>query len=217
MSKIERDEDGLTFTSAIRITNKKFFVEDSQVYLDPVCKSVANTLLEIPHLWNAARIKLYEKERRQIRAPIFGVPFERALKDLLSLGDGTYTSKYQRSDWQVIEGHGVVGTLIARMEHADAGIKFQAWEITDLRDDTFYIHCLIDRTQEIVTHIDGATMYHSIEAIVGMMSSGIVPKGEGYTKYFRVDGCVRIPEAIELMRQFLPLDDLTDEYLASFK
>ncbi len=124
---------------------------------------------------------------------------------------------YQRPDWNVIQEHAIVGTLLAHTSSSDSLVEFEAWQILDATTETFYIHAIFDKLTAVLIHLDGATMDHSPEEKSLIAIHGSKIKGSHYTKHFRLDGKFSIEIAEDIMDLYLPLDDLTEEFLQNIR
>jgi hypothetical protein len=56
-------------------------------------------------------------------------------------------------------------------------------------------------------------MYHDINSLERLFRRGIKTKGYGKQKLFRLDGAITIEDVRLLGTAFLPLEDLSTEYL----
>lgn len=208
------DDDGLVSTSLFRISNSQIKINGKDFFIDVMAMGVAEYLSEIPTLWELAKFRIQNFRPCMGRASIYGVPFEIGLRRV-SKKDGLIKSLYQRDDSDYVGNHGIVGSLLAHTTYSERCITFEAWQILEIDgSETFYIHCEIDLLNNIVTHIDGARMYHSLDQKLEMIYSGTKIKGDGYTKYFRLDGQIPLKNAREIMTIYLPLDDITEEFIS---
>lgn len=120
---------------------------------------------------------------------------------------------YQRKDWQLLQGHAIVGSLVAHTSSSSDLIEFEAWQLLDITSETFYVHLIIRKETGLICHLDGATMHHSPEEKSIIAKDAIKIKGNEYKKHFRIDGNFKINIAEKLMELYMPLEDLTDEFL----
>lgn len=183
----------------------------------PEAKRVVEYLIDNPHIWAGARISASSSHFGIKRAPIFGIPFKSGLKEALSSNSSFNKAMYQRPDWKIIEGHAVVGSLLAHTSSSEDLVEFEAWQLLDATTETFYIHAIFDRRAAELIHLDGATMHHSNEEKSLIVIHGSKIKGSHYTKHFRLDGNFSIKVAEDIMDLYLPLDDLTEEFLQSIR
>jgi len=207
------DKDGLLYTKHIRIYDETLFLDGQEIYVTPEAKSVFGYLSTNKYLWEVARISVSNKHIEMTRAPIFGIPFRRGLQEALLNRDILVKAVYQRPDWQLIQGHAVVGSLVAHTSSSSELVEFEAWQIFDMSSETFYVHAIISKGTGLICHLDGATMHHSPDEKAIIAAYGKKIKGNAYKKHFRIDGSFQIHVAEKLMELYLPLDDLTEEFL----
>ena len=112
---------------------------------------------------------------------------------------------------------GIVATLVAHLSRRDTPdevlLSLEAWEIMSLDAETFYIHGLFSIDKGYFIHLDGATMYHNDLDKRLLFRQGKKVKGYNYSKHFRLDGVLSVNTVKDLARAFLPLEDLTTEYI----
>lgn len=209
------DKDGLVSTGLLVFNNGQIKINNVNVFIDPIAHEVAKYIRNNKDLWDIARFRIQEYEPIMARAPIFGVSFEQGLKIISGRKQGIVKSMYQRNDWKNIKGHAVVGSLLTHITYANHCITFEGWQLFDIDGETFYIHGEIDISKEIFTHLDGATMFHPIEDKSKLISHGSKIKGSHYVKHFRLDGAISMDYAIDIMRIYLPLEDLTEEFIVT--
>jgi len=207
------DKDGLIFSKHITLHNGNLFLDGQQIYITPEARSVFEYLAANPDLWRSSRLSVSDSGRGMKRAPIFGVPFREGLYAALASPKSHIKALYQRDDWEVIKGHAVVGTLVAHTSSSADLVEFEAWQLLDMTSETFYMHAILNREYRMVVHLDGATIHHSLEEKSFIAKNARKIKGAGYKKHFRIDGSFSIKIAEDLMDLYLPLDDLTDEFL----
>ncbi len=209
------DKDGLIYSKYIQRDRGKLFLGEREIYITPEAKSVFRYISANNNLLHASRISVNDKHITMKGAPIFGIPFRRGLQEALMTKKSHLKAVYQREDWQLIQGHAVVGSLVAHTSSSLDLVEFEAWQILDITSKTFYIHAIISKETGLICHIDGATMHHSPKEKNIIAAYGKKVKGTGYKKHFRIDGSFQINIAEDLMELYLPLDDLTDEFLQS--
>jgi hypothetical protein len=112
---------------------------------------------------------------------------------------------------------GVVATLVAHLSRRNTPdgvlLSLEAWEIMSVDAETFYIHGLFLIEKGCFIHLDGATMYHDDLGKRLLFQQGKKVKGHNYKKHFRLDGVLDINTVRDLVMAFLPLEDLTTEYI----
>jgi hypothetical protein len=209
------DKDGLIYSKYIKLSQGKLFLDGQEIYITPEVNGVFGYLTTNKNLWHAARISVSNSRLGMKRAPIFGIPFRLGLQEALMSNESHIKAVYQRDDWELIQGHAVVGSLVAHTSSSPDIVEFEAWQILDITSESFYIHAIISKETGLICHLDGATMHHSAEEKTLIASRGKKIRGAAYKKHFRIDGSFHIHVAEELMELYLPLDDLTEEFLQS--
>lgn len=218
-----RTKDGLFSTVNLRWHAECLYLSplNREVYVEPRVQGVTEYLRPRPHLWDIAQIELHLQSVSLRGAPIFGVPFDIAL-DLLSRDHPAQfivKSMYQRLDSEHLSAinAGVIGTLVvhlSRPRQNDDLITLEAWEVMNIDGaETFYIHGQFSANDHCWKHLDGATIYHDEIEKATLLQHGRKVKGSGYKKRFRLDGEFDTEDVRNIVRAFVPLDDLPEEYL----
>ena len=137
-----------------------------------------------------------------------GVSFPKAVEEVLYTG----VQKHWSTFWVEPVECMPCATLSIRLHTNDAGLVLEGWQWIE-GAETFYFHSILSEDASTVTHIDGAlvTFVSQADALKHFWE-GRKFKGEYYEKYFRVDETIAIGHAIELVRRFLPCDELVEEY-----
>lgn len=222
---VERYEtsEGLVATSSLRLERGHIRLADSgeEVWAHPSAQSVAEVLAESSDLWRIAQLRVRAGSVIPGRAPVFGVPFDVALRQLLSMSPRQrhMKSMYQRVDAYALEAdrRGVVATMVAHQGFyvgtAGPEVSLEAWQIPNVEAKTFYLHAIFTVEKGCFTHLDGATMYHDLDSKRQLFQRGVKAKGYQKEKHFRLDGEIDIDDVRILGTAFLPLEDLAAEYL----
>jgi hypothetical protein len=92
-------------------------------------------------------------------------------------------------------------------------ITLEMWQIPNVDAETFYIHGIFLPIERCFIHLDGATMYHDEKALERLFRQGRKTKGYQKEKFFRLDGRIAVDDVRHLGAAFLPLEDLSAEYL----
>lgn len=177
-------------------------------------EAVAVFLQARPSLWSLASLRL--RPRRSIvgRAPVFGVPFSRAvqhaIRDRLAKAVFYVPGLPDQAD-------GYASQLLVRItrlkEPNGPHLGLEAWEWVGEGVEVNYAHMIFAQDASIARHIDGANIEFSAESdILAIFASAEKRKGVAYTKYFRLDGKIAMREAIELVQQFFQVKELAGEY-----
>lgn len=213
-----RDKDGLiplTILEPDLVNPHVWRLKTSGVklYVDPQVFGVARLLASRPDLAAQAKIMLREDEIRMKRAPIFGIPFSKALDMTAQAHVGKIVKSIYKTEKSIgLSDLGTCATLVTHVQRTDDHIQIEAWQITELMSETFYLHGLIDARSKFFTHFDGATMMHGEAEKGALFESGRKVKGTDYQKWFRLDGRISQTDAVALARAYLPLEDLLVEY-----
>jgi hypothetical protein len=210
---MDTDKDGLVFTNRLTEDRGRFFLDKEEVYFAPECRGVAPYLLDNPSLWDLARIRLNRSDIRMKAAPVIGVSFSKALEVALRATYGFQKSMYELPDWAVYKGKAVIATMVAHTSASSRLVELEAWQLLDISDETFYVHCIIDKSEASVIHLDGATISHSKTERDEIRKRGCKIKGDSYQKHFRLDGKISITAAVTIMNLYFPLHPLTKEFL----
>ena len=215
--------DNLVPCSALVWDSEHLLIKGSSqhVYVEPRAIGVIKHLKTRQDLWNCAKIRVGESKRDFRGAPVFGVPFEKALELLSreSYNKPILKSMYCRDDASYISDNrlGFLGSLVAhvsrKMEDNDVRITLEAWETISAGPETFYIHGIFSSVQKVWIHLDGATMNHSDYQKGLLFNKGNKTKGTNYAKHFRLDGRLSTCEVVKIANAFLPLDEVTPQYM----
>jgi len=216
-------DDGLVPSSYLKWDGQQLRLKSGEkVWAEPIVGRVSGLLLDRPDLWRMSMLRV--SSTRPVRAglPIFGVPFDIALRQLLTirrLQHKPIKSVFQRIDASYLESQraGIVATMVAHLSFDRSvdgpEITLEMWQIPNIDAETYYIHGIFSVNEECFVHLDGATMYHDENAVDQLFRHGIKAKGHQKQKYFRLDGQIAIDDVRVLGAAFLPLEDLATEYL----
>ncbi len=209
-----KDNEGLVDTSNIKLdSNGSMFIDKIEVEsLDEIRELI--TFLKInKRLWSISKINLQKKEFGKSRssAPIIGVPFTYGLDKVID-GSKNEKSMFYIDDQDLIS-KGIEGTLIANYNRRKDEIDFQLWEILPGDIRTYYVHGIYSFKDKLFSHFDGALIDLNEETKEKMKHNYFIPdKGFPYEKLFRLDGKIMKEDAIAMMNNYLPLEDLSREY-----
>jgi hypothetical protein len=216
-------DEGLIPSSSLKWDGEQLRLQSGEkVWVEPIARQVSDILLVRSDLWKISKIRVSTTDWISARLPIFGVPFDVALHQLLSirrLQQNPIKSVFQRIDGSHLESNraGIVATMVAHLSFDRGGnrpeITLEMWQIPNINAETFYIHGIFLVNEGCFVHLDGATMYHDEMAIDRLFLHGRKTKGHQKAKYFRLDGPIAINDVRLLGSAFLPLEDLSSEYL----
>ena len=198
---------------ALTYSSGRIFCGEQEVFVEPKVRSVFDYFIDNESLKNISKIRFIEHHIDMKRAPIFGVPFVEAFNKIKLSGNRKVQSSYQRTDWAEKEKFGVMGTLVAHIEKIEHCIKFECWELFNVDSDIFYVHGEIDLHDEVFTHLDGATISYTKEEMDKLMHQKSISRGVKKDKLFRLDGKISFADGSNILNMFLPLEDLSCEYL----
>lgn len=177
-------------------------------------RPVADLLISLPAIWPSAAVRLTPTVPGHGRAPVYGVPLDRAIE--IALSQGSMKSRYQ-----VPSRHKQNGTLYAQLfvrvvrEKKSAGstVVIECWEWIGEGEEVYYAHVILDPQLRQATHYDGALLEYATEFdVTRMFDTSTKQKGLSYKKYFRVDGTVPLAQVIDVMRNWFPVTELVEEY-----
>jgi len=211
-----RTKDGLVPTSqmVVRAADKIVLLQAPNVRIYPHWRvsGLAHTLLENPELWKIAELRILPGRSIVARAPVFGVPFEKAVEVVLKKGmvkslfwvpkmnDNTLCSK-------------LFVHLKRTTEPTGTAISFESWSWLDEGIEVDYTHMIMSNDAATVSHLDGAIIEYDSEATLSsIFAVGRKCKGIRKEKYFRLDGQIPVGDAILLIRSYFPSEAPVGEY-----
>jgi hypothetical protein len=94
-------DEGLVPTSSLKWDGDELWLSSGdKVWVEPKAGDVAAILRERPDLWQIAKLRVSYTRSIPARAPLFGVPFDEALKKLLAIRRrGRSLLNGWRSEW----------------------------------------------------------------------------------------------------------------------
>lgn len=187
------------------------------IFPHPDIAGVLYFLIEKPSIWQQASLAVRTERWGQKRAPIFGVPFDMALKKAAK--EGTHKAVFSIQNPNEFSGQGGTADLCMFIRHVVRNKKeifeFQSWQFLRPDLETFYIHGEIDLLTNLFIHIDGAKIDLSEENISTILYLKERPKGPKI-KLFRIDGNIEYIDAISIIKVFFPIEELNNEaYICS--
>lgn len=190
------------------------FAENPDVELFPVPESdfVINALAARPDLWCHASARFTFHPSIWGAAPMFGVPFRRAVE--LAKKSGFIKSKYYLPEFSI---GGSCQSLLLHLRTVDdirgRLIQIEAWQYTPGHDYAHYLHALSPDFESEVVHLDGATIRYSDRDLDTLLQDSKKVKGTEYRKHFRLDGNFSLDDMHALATEFLPGVQLYNEAL----
>jgi hypothetical protein len=208
--------DGLLPCKLISINNEsgrtRLFFSDKGIEVFPVSFNLMaiRYLAKYPHLWEQAEIRVTFGRSMLARAPVFGVPFQKAVK--IALTRGKMRSKFYfpgRIENQTYE------TLLIQLDQINDAkgnlLQLQAWQHSPCTQRAHYIHALSPDFETHIYHLDGAIIEYSPEDLDIFLQQSRKVKGHSYNKFFRLDGKIEIEHMHSLAKSFFLTEDLYDE------
>ena len=176
---------------------------------------VVKMLAEDKILWANCALDIDAFPAITSRVTIYGVPLRRAFKECLK--KGIQKSRYQVHENSFDSQKGCQADLLLFVgtdKKSSTDIRtVQVWESVRNDPETFFAHVILKTKEENVEHLDCATMYFTEDKKNILFNGSTKLKGKDYKKLFRVDGSFPLSKAINLMRAYFPIEELTIEAL----
>ena len=214
------DKDNLISTSFLEVVEHPamgtlIYVKGNapiQVFLLPDLDSVFKFIYEEKNLWNNASFYVINRKISKLRAPIYGVPFVKALKVVLK--EGLIKSRFYFPNYDKLKYEAVIADLIIHLgfNRKEKKKEVQLWQSLDKDNKVFYIHFIIDNYLNAVEHLDGAIIHFTDEQKNILFEKGKKVKGDSYQKLFRINSIISIEKSIEIIRKYFPIEELANEY-----
>lgn len=213
-----RTEDDLIPASEITVqSDGSLFLKSDvrvRIYADWRIGRVLEYLLTQPSLWECSAIRVEPSDHIAGRAPIFGVPFRRAIE--IALSEGLTKSVFwipKAGQAENVLYSQLLVRVAKRKESNGNLIMVESWEWIGEGIEVIYAHMILTPDASRVIHLDGAVIaFESDCEVTSIFQTGNKRKGCKYEKYFRLDGEIKIENAFQLIRSFFPVEELVDEY-----
>lgn len=217
------DKDGLLATAHVRAEGEHFklVTDGSPLFIEPTVRSVVAILQENPDIWSQSRLHFTREHIGKKGVPIFGVPFDAALKLIVENHQRLIKSLFQLIPNHQYSGRGLEAALLVHVARKDSteedkpNITLEAWQLVEGVSETFYCHGLLTKNVDHFTHLDGATMQHTEQEKLELFQKGSKVKGLQYRKHFRVDGEIPLDFAMRVLTAYLPTERLSLEYFVA--
>jgi len=214
------DSDGLISLKDIVISNEGLIsIDDISLKSIYENSKICDYIFKNKDIFAKTSVKLLLEPKKEGKysisaAPIIGISFQEGLKRIIS-GNLTLKSMFYFED--DVSEYGIEGRLIASYEKRNNEIIFQLWEITKFDIPIFYLHGVFNIDKNRFIHFDGALILMDSET-KEKMKQPYLPMSEKekkfpYQKLFRLDGEIDIPVAMALADEFLPIEELSKEFL----
>jgi hypothetical protein len=209
-------KDGLLPCEHIHIDNQlgrnKIFLRETMTPLFPLPSNIVafNYLCSNLSLWSKASLKVSSSFSISGSAPIFSVPFDKAVK--IALQEGAFKSKYYYPERVENGRHETLLIHLSRSSEIEGRkLQLQAWQYTPGKSKVYYLHALSDDFQSYISHLDGAMINFSQEELDVFIGGADKVKGSNYEKLFRLDGEIEIKHMHGLAKSFFATEELYNE------
>lgn len=214
------DKDKLIHTKNLKIIRDPFngfklFVKDNlseEVYCASEIIPIFNCLLENKNIWNNTSLNITDKKIRKLGSPIFGVPFEKAIKEVLK--SRFIKSRFYLTNYDELQKQAVIADLIVLLakNKKENKTELQIWQKMDKTEEVFYIHFIIDDETNEVEHLDGATILFTLEQKNILFEKCKKIKGYNYQKHFKINSSITFEQTINIIKKYFPIEELVEEY-----
>lgn len=212
-------DDGLIPCNCLQLQTARegytlVFADDPAIEAFPFPEAdfVADALVERPELWKQSALRVKHYPTIWGSAPVFGVPFRRAV-DLAMKAGHTKAKYFLPHSYR----EGRYESLLLHIRRVDdirgRLVQVEAWQYRPGSDFAHYLHALSSDFAEQVVHFDGATIQYSGQDLDTLLLESRKVKGTVYTKYFRLDGAFEVNDMHTLAAAFLPGEQLYNEGL----
>jgi len=209
-----RNDEGLLFSRDLDLTShcNVYRVQDKFGFIHPSIRNINLYLRNNLELWKNSRLRLTSGGPWHISsARLYGLTFEKALSKLHSRG--IQKARFYCEDLQDFSQQGVIAEMLVNLTKDEDGIvSIEVWQGVKNTPQVYYIHGIMDENEKYFTHFDGAKIAFSIDEMEMLFMQDTKIKGGEYNKMFRVDGIISKNQVFEMANQYLPLDNIIDEY-----
>jgi hypothetical protein len=190
-------------------TSLAFELDGKLVFPDPRIRSIVSYLLSTNY-WSNAALRIIGDRLQENRLPIYGVSFSQALE--IALRERFSKSLFYVPNPDKYVQNGFLADMVVTLKTQDRKIvELEMWQQCKDLEYVFYVHGLLDEQNKTFSHLDGSIIYYEPFDKQILFKEGKKPKGRKQ-KYFRVDDCIQFEVAFDLIRLFLPIEELVDEY-----
>lgn len=190
--------------------NNNFWFDDVRVSPNSSSKPVADYLHNKNDLWMNASIRVVSGLGITGRAPLYGVNFQKAVNEALKKGF-IKSQFYLPAKVNDIYYSNLLLHVNRRKESNGSIIQLQAWQYCIDLEEVFYIHAESKDFNFTVHHLDGAKIYMHKSDVAQLFTIGNKIKGDHYEKQFRLDGNIPIKDFYEIIKRYLPIEELVNE------
>lgn len=183
------------------------------VYANHHASSVADYLAADPTLWDFGAIRVVSGIGAHGRAPIFGVPFQKAVE--IAMQRGFVKSEFYLPNQRDDVFYATLLLHVNRRKGSNRStIELQAWQYVPGLSEVFYVHAESPDFIATVNHLDGAIIYFHPDDIARLFTICDKIKGNIYEKQFRLDGSIPVGDMFNIISAYLPVTELVDEVFA---
>jgi hypothetical protein len=217
LPRVTFDKDGLVRCEYLtRETAKNTFTLRTHkgrgvvVVASSYAQSVASYISVRQYLWEVAAIRVLSGPRISSRAPMFGVPFRRAVE--IALQNGLTKCEFylpERKD--DVYYASLLFHVDKRKESNGSVLVLQVWQYCPGLPEVFYIHAESSNFEGTVSHLDGAIIHFPPEEIETLFKSGDKLKSLQYEKQFRLNGEIPMEDMLNIVSEYFPVKELVDE------
>ena len=179
-------------------------------------RAIVDFLIKNAALWNQAAIRITKAKAGRKGLPVFGVDFWKAIHVVLR--ENFHKAKFQIAEPGRFKNLGCLADLTIHLkQNKDTKLlELEAWQQIKLGDsidkEVHYLHMIFPYGSEYIIHLDGAIILLSKEDSGKLFYYGNKIKGISYEKQFRFDGQISMKNAIQIIRSYLLIEELTDEF-----
>lgn len=189
---------------------------DSSVEVHPHgrARGPAKLLLNSPDLWQYSAIRVQSGRLTVSRAPVYGVPFRKAVDIVLREKFHMSTFWLPNQDPDAAFYSTLVVRLTRQVGQNRVKLHLDEWQWIGRDVYVDYVHAILSDDATQVVHLDGALMSFSCESdIESFLWNNKKDKCANKEKYFRVDAAeLTLDDAVLLIRAFFCIEEMVDEY-----
>jgi hypothetical protein len=210
-------EDGLVLCKdLIRVPTERSFTlwlrkhDNISVAANTYSSSVADYISGDLHLWESAAIRVVSQPGISGRAPMFGVPFRRAVA--IALRKGFMKCEFYLPDQKDDVYYATLLFHVNKRKESNGSVtELQVWQYCPGHSEVFYVHAESSDFAASVSHLDGAIIRFPPDDVVKLFSVCDKIKSEDYEKQFRLDGEFPMEDMLNIVSAYLPVSELVDE------
>lgn len=201
-------------TKLTSINSKKNIFFEFEKYIVSVDKhiiKVVELLINRPELWAKAKFKINPIGDSIIgEVSLLGVDFQKAIENSLryNIAKARYYTKDKENNWEIPSD-----MLVIIGKETPEKLQIEIWQSIGETTEMFYIHGYFYPSQKIFDHLDGAIITMDFDTINKVFSSGKKIKVGDKNKHFRIDTEIDYNTAFDLIKCYMPIKELVNEFL----